>query len=811
MRKADGMRLALPILAVLGFAVTAHAADEMKIKLFPLQDVRLLEGPFAQAQEVDHRYLLAHDVDRLLAPFRTEAGLTPRAPAYGSWESSGLAGHSAGHYLSALAMMYASTGDAELKRRLDYMVSELADCQRANGNGYVGGVPKGKELWEQVAAGQLKVTGFGINDRWVPWYNLHKTFAGLRDACVVAHNEQAKEVLVRLADWCLELMGHLSDEQMQHMLRAEHGGMNEVLADVSALTGEEKYLAAARRFCDQQLLQPLADQRDELTGKHANTQIPKVIGFQRIASLGESIHRGGDDDAARQADVRLHRAAAFFWETVTSRRSVAIGGNSVNEHFNPPDNFGSMIEERSGPETCNTYNVLRLTESLFENEPSAHYADFYERALFNHILSSEHPGEGGGFVYFTPMRPGHYRVYSTAGQSFWCCVGTGFENHAKYGRFIYAHQGDVLYVTLFVASELQWKAHGLTLRQTTRFPDEARTRLVLQLRQPSTFTLVIRHPKWLNSSKLTVLINGEKQDLDSPPSSYAQLKRQWTSGDVVEVLLPMQLAAERLPDQSDYVAMKYGPIVLAAATGNEDMKDLRAGDGRDEHVGTGLLQPLQDAPTLVSSDVKSLPTHFKPDATGDEPLAFRADDLIRPQRYANLKLIPFFQLHDARYVIYWRVASPEKYADDRAQLAAEEEARLALDAITLDHVVPGEQQSEVDHHFKGERTSNGMFSDRSWRDARGWFSYELTVPKHGRAEVMVTYWGGDRGRDFDVLANDRLLEQVQLDGSRGARFFDVRYAIPEEACTTGKVTLKFQANPGSLAGGVFDLRSLKEK
>jgi hypothetical protein len=455
---------AMPVIAQ---DVSRVDRTEPMARLFPLNSVRLLDGPFAQAQERDRQYLLAHDVDRLLAPFRREAGLPAKADPYGNWESQGLDGHSAGHYLSALAMMYASTGDAELKRRLEYMISELAECQRANGDGYVGGVPKSRELWAAVTAGKLKVTGFGLNDRWVPWYNVHKTFAGLRDADRVTGNEQARRVLVALANWCVDVTSELSDAQMQEMLRAEHGGMNEVLADVYATTKDARYLTGARRFSHRAILNPLADGRDDLTGKHANTQIPKVVGFQRIAEL----------TADRAESARLHGAAAFFWDTVTRRRSVAIGGNSVNEHFHPPDNFSSMIEERTGPETCNTYNMLRLTEALFQHAPNAKYADYYERALFNHILSSQHP-EHGGFVYFTPMRPRHYRVYSQAGKAFWCCVGTGFENHAKYGQFIYAHHGDEnLYVNLFIASQLNWNDRGVTLRQTTKFPDEPRTRL----------------------------------------------------------------------------------------------------------------------------------------------------------------------------------------------------------------------------------------------------------------------------------------------------------------------------------------------
>ncbi|HET8647511.1 MAG TPA: beta-L-arabinofuranosidase domain-containing protein, partial [Vicinamibacteria bacterium] len=379
-------------------------------------------------------------MDRLLAPYREEAGLGARAPRYPNWESSGLDGHTAGHYLTALAQAWASTGDAEMKRRLDAMVAELAACQRAHGDGYVGGIPGGRGLWAEVAAGKLRVHGFGINDKWVPWYNLHKLFAGLRDAHTMGGNAQAREVLLGLTGWCQAVTARLSEAQMQEMLRAEHGGMSEVLADVFALSRAPSHLALARRFVHQAFLEPLRRRQDALDGLHANTQIPKAAGCARVAELtGEP----ADWEAAR-----------FFWRTVVERRTVAIGGNSVREHFNPAGDFSSMVESREGPETCNTYNMLRLTEQLFRREPAAVYAYFYERALFNHILSSQHP-DHGGFVYFTPLRPRHYRVYSQPSQTFWCCVGSGMENHSGHGRFVYARADGQLFVNLFVASTLE--------------------------------------------------------------------------------------------------------------------------------------------------------------------------------------------------------------------------------------------------------------------------------------------------------------------------------------------------------------------
>ena len=606
-------------------------------------------------------------------------------------------------------------------------------------------------------------------------------------------------MLVGLTDWCDRLLGHLSDAQVQHMLQSEQGGMDEVLADVSAITGDPKYLALARRFCDQSLLGPLAAGQDRLTGKHANTQIPKVIGFQRIAALGD------DGRAADAAD--LHRAAVFFWDEVTGKRSVAIGGDSVNEHFNPVDDFSTMVQERTGPETCNTYNMLKLSEQLYQADPQPRYADFYERALFNHILGSEDVAHGG-FVYFTPMRPRQYRVYSQAGKQFWCCVGTGFENHAKYGEFIYAHGGgadDPLYVNLYMASELTWPERGLTLRQETTLPQEPRTRLRLSLKRPATFTLKLRHPYWVPAGQMRVRVNGQDQPADGGPSTYAAVTRQWSDGDTLEVDLPMHVTADRLPDRSAYVALQYGPVVLAAATGTENMPGLFAGDGRGDNIAGGPLEPIADAPTLVTDDLAYVGDHLVPVA--GQPLTFTAPDLIQPQKYAGLRLVPFYQLHETRYEIYWPLATPRAYAADRQRIAAAEREKLQLDRDTLDRVTPGEQQAEVDHRFHGERTAQGSFQGRAWRDARGWFSYELKAPAEP-ADLMITCYGLDRGRQFDVLVDGRVLASVNLDGQHGDHFFDLRYPLP----TTTKgaaITVRFQPHPGSLAGGIFDLRLLR--
>ena len=778
-----------------GAADTAHlqANSEPAAKLFPLTSVRLLDSPFAQGVAANRAYMLALDPDRLLAPFLREAGLTPRKPPYDNWESGGLNGHTAGHYLSALAFMSASGADTlegELHRRLDYMVSELARCQQAFSDGYIGGVPGSRAFWAEVAGGHIEA----FRNKWVPWYNLHKTVAGLRDASLVAGNRQAREVLLRLGDWCDKVVAGLSNHQMQKMLDTEHGGMNEVLADLYALSGDQKYLKLARRFCHEAVLDPLMEHQDHLTGLHANTQIPKVTGLERIAAL--------------TGDERADSGARFFWDTVTTRRTVVFGGNSVSEHFNAPTNFHGMLENREGPETCNTYNMLRLTEQLFLSKPKAAYADYYERALYNHILASINPTTPG-YVYFTPIRPAHYRVYSQPEHCFWCCVGTGMENPGKYGEFIYAKSRDGLYLNLFIPSELSVAELGLKLRQETTFPDEPRTRLKLQLKRPSTFALRVRHPGWVAAGDFAVRINGKPISIPSAPSSYAVLHRKWHDGDRVEIDLPMRTTTERLPDSSDWVAVLRGPIVLASAAGTHDLVGLRADGSRMGHVARGPMVPLDRVPVLLATDV-DLPKHIHADAD-HEPLHFRLVDVVEPARSEGLPLVPFFRLHDSRYQMYWELTTKEGLAARQERRAAMELLKLAREAATLDSVAVGEQQPEAEHSLVGEDTESGEFQGRRWRHGRR-FQYTLDLHAASAAELAVTYSGGDRNRSFEVFVNDTLLATEHLNAEKPGEFFERRYPIPPaviSAAPNGRVTIRFSARPGSLAGGVFDVRLMR--
>src|SRR5579884_3127076 len=431
---------------------TIQPMNPIEAQAFDLRDVRLLDGPFLHAQELDRRYLRSLDPDRLLHNFYVNAGLPSSVAPLGGWEAPDceLRGHFVGHYLSACAKMAASTGDETLRRNADRVVDGLARCQQALGSGYLSAFPE--TFLDRVEARQRV---------WAPWYTLHKILAGLLDMYLYGDNKQALEVAQKMAAWAKRRTDRLSDEQMQSMLDTEHGGMNEVLANLYAVTGNKDDLALSLRFNHRAVLDPLMQGEDHLTGLHANTQIPKVIGAARQYEL--------------TGDERLRTLAAFFWNVVTQERSYVIGGHSDDESFSPKERLSHYLSVHT-TETCNTYNMLKLTRHLFLWDPKAEYADYYERALYNHILASQNPKDGM-MCYYVPLRSGSHKVFSTPDDSFWCCTGTGVENHAQYGDSLYFHDDTSLYVNLFIASELTWKEKGVLLRQETRFPEEETTRL----------------------------------------------------------------------------------------------------------------------------------------------------------------------------------------------------------------------------------------------------------------------------------------------------------------------------------------------
>jgi DUF1680 family protein len=767
-------------------------------QLFPLSDVTLLDGPFKHARDLNIKVLLEYDVDRLLQPFRKEAGLPEKGVRYDNW--AGLDGHVGGHYLSALAMNYAAIGNEECRKRMEYFIAEIKACQDANtarngewGTGYVGGVPNSKMIWSAFKKGD-----FGpFRAAWVPWYNVHKLYAGLRDAWLYTGNEDAKEIFLKFCDWGIDITSGLTDTQMQSMLDIEHGGMNEVFADAYQITGNKKYMDAAKRFSHLMLLNAMAEDKDNLDNKHANTQVPKAIGFQRIGEL--------------ENDAKYHEAGRFFWQTVTGNRSLAFGGNSRREFFPSAAACIDFVSDVEGPESCNSYNMLKLTEDLFRVQPSAMYIDYYERTLFNHILSTQHP-VNGGYVYFTPVRPRHYRVYSAPNEAMWCCVGSGMENHGKYNEFIYTHSNDSLFLNLFIASELNWKEKGVVLRQETGFPFQEQTKLTVK-EGASRFKLMIRYPSWVSKGALKIMVNGKNVNYSTDPSSFVGIDRNWKKGDVVLVKLPMHNSVEPMPNVSNYIALLHGPIVLAAKTGTEDLKGIVADDSRWGHIAGGKKLPIDKSPILIADDIKTIKDKLVP--VKDRPLhfTFANQSMGNPEK---LELQPFYQLHDARYMMYWMALSKNGYKEFLDSLSVIEKQKLALQKRTVDFVAPGEQQPEADHAIEksANNTNTGNRLDEFWRDARneGFFSYRMATQGQSNLNLMVRYWGAERGdRKFDIYIDDQKL--ITVDNSNKwnqQRFIDMEYPIPA-SMLSGKSTvrIKFQAAEGSSVSSVHYVRLVK--
>ena len=793
------------ILAFILSTSLAKAQNAPQVSYFPLQNVKLLDSPFLQAQQTDLHYILALNPDRLLAPFLREAGLTPKAPSYTNWENTGLDGHIGGHYLSALSMMYAATGDTAVYNRLNYMLDELHRAQQAVGTGFIGGTPGSLQLWKEIKTGNIRAGGFDLNGKWVPLYNIHKTYAGLRDAYLYAGSELARQMLIDFTDWMIDITSGLSDEQMQDMLRSEHGGLNETFADVAEITGDKKYLELARRFSHKIILDPLIKDEDRLTGMHANTQIPKVIGYKRVAELSQN-----DKDWNHAAE--WDHAARFFWNTVVNHRSVCIGGNSVREHFHPTDNFTSMLNDVQGPETCNTYNMLRLTKMLYQNsqnpynanEPDPNYVNYYERALYNHILASQEPDKGG-FVYFTPMRPGHYRVYSQPETSMWCCVGSGLENHTKYGEFIYAHQKDTLYVNLFIPSQLTWKEQGLTLTQETRFPDDGKVTLRIDEAPKKQQTLAIRMPEWANQSKsYYVKINGKRKVIITGKGShYLHFSRKWKKGDVVTFNLPMRVSVEQIPDKKDYYAFSYGPIVLAASTGTEHLDGLYADDSRGGHIAHGKQIPLQEVPALIGTPDSIRNSIHK--NNGDR-LSFSFNGNVYPAQNKPLELVPFFRLHNTRYAVYFRQASEEQFKAIQKEMAMAEQKATELANQTIDLIFPGEQQPESDHSIQYEQAETGTDNDRHFRRAKGWFSYHLKVKKEA-GRLMITIRKNDRNKVAILLNNEKLTVHPAISETDKDGFITLSYLLPRKL-STGSCPIRFVPDGTEWTPAIYEIRLL---
>lgn len=786
----------------------ASARDNPRVlaRPVPLNRVRVTGGPVQRAQRADITYLLELEPDRMLALYRTRAGLTPKAAPYGGWDGPGrnLTGHIAGHYLSAVSLMYAATADAQFRDRADHLVRELAAVQAKQGDGYLSALEGGREAFAALSRGEIRSAAFDLNGLWSPWYTLHKTFAGLRDAYRHTGNRTALEVETRFAGWAERVLSPLSDQQVGRMLNTEHGGMNEVLADLYVDTSDARWLALSRRFEHHALTDALARHQDNLPGKHVNCQIPKLIG-----SAARYEYAGEGRDLV---------TASFFWDRVAQHHSYASGGQGLDEYFGFPDRLSRRVDGRAC-ESCCVYNMLKLTRRLFSFRPDVFYADVHERMLFNHALASFDP-DGVRMSYMVPVGRAEQQEYQKMFDDFTCCMGTGMENHALHGEGIYFESPDTVWVNLFVPSTAELHT-GARLAMETDFPDGERARITMAHGAGRPFTIAVRRPGWAGDG-FTISVNGQVisippvaslrvggaggrdlglDDGTLAPSSYVTIERAWKTGDVVDVTLPKSLRLEPMPDDRTVSAIVWGPLVLAA--------DL--GPRHDE--GEADRARKIAAPAIVAGE-REIGSWLLPagDRAGDFRAAGVARDLASPDdSAADVSLAPFYRTHGRIYSVYFDVlTAPEFDTRVAARSAAAARARQ-IERATVALVRPGVPADEHTFSYTSDPASRPITrtEKQTARGGDGWFSFDLPIDTNAAQSLIVTYHN-DLG--LPVMASF----DVQVDGTALAHyapnreatgFWNAIYPLPR-SLTTGKskITVRFVAGADSRIVPVFGIR-----
>jgi DUF1680 family protein len=741
----------------------------------PLSAVRLRPSDFATAVEVNRAYLHRLDPDRLLHNFRLYAGLTPKAKIYGGWESDTIAGHTLGHYLTALVLTWQQTGDTALKTRADYIVDELAEVQAKRGTGYVGGLGRktadgaivdGEAIFPEIMKGQIKSGGFDLNGAWSPLYCIHKVFAGLLDVHAGWGNPKALAVLLGMGAYFERVFAALTPAQVQEVLGCEYGGLNESYAELYARTRDRRWLKMAELIYDNRVLDPLAARVDKLANFHANTQVPKLIGLARIHEL--------------TGDPAKATAAGFFWDAVTKHHSYVIGGNADREYFSAPDTIAEHITEQTC-EHCNTYNMLKLTRQLYSWKPDGALFDYYERAHLNHVMAAQNPATGG-FTYMTPLMSGADRGYSTPDDdAFWCCVGSGMESHAKHGESIFWEgKGGALLVNLYIPADARWATRNAAMTLDTRYPFEPEATLTFTQVAPGRFPVALRVPGWAGD-KAVVTVNGAAVT-PVRERGYAIVDRRWKSGDTVGITLPLDLRLEATPGDDSVVAVVRGPMVMAADLGP-------------------VATPWSEAdPALVGGDL--LAGFSATDAAAGR---YATTGVLRP---ANLPFVPFYRQYERRSAVYFKRFSDAAWRSEEAAFTAEQARLKDIAARSVDTMFLGEMQPERDHALTSAESYPVTYRGRNGRDVRsGGFMEFAMKAKPGPLVLQATYWGGERGRDFDILVDNVKVATQHLDNDRPGKFFEVDYPLPE-ALTRGKASVKvrFVPHDRNTAGPVFGVR-----
>lgn len=785
----------------------AKPLEGSRAELFPLSDVRITGGRMLRVQELSHKYLLTLDPDRLLSWFWREAGLTPLAQPYPQWESVihdewSLAGHIMGFYLSGMAMMYQSTGDPAILERLRYSIQGLRKAQDAGGDGYLAATRIGRHVFEDVSSGNFTTSNPMINKTWEPVYVMNKLMLGLYDAYTLCGIEEARTVLTRLADWFGQsVIDKLDHDAMQKLLVCEHGSINESYVDVYRLTGEERFLRWAERLNDEDMWVPLSEGRDILQGWHANTQIPKFAGFV-------SVYRAN-------GDRRMLNAALLFWDIVLKKHTWVNGGNSCGEIFFGEEEYLQKVLSAGGPESCNSVNMMRLTEALYQWDADPRRIDYYERVLLNHIMGNFDP-EVGMSCYYTSMRPGQYRVFADPYGCFWCCVGTGLQAPAKLARMAYAHHEDTLYVNMFIPTTLQWRERGFALEQQTSYPDSDQT--TVTIRQGGRVKLALRCPYWIERGSMRVRVNGKnwhyRQPKGTAGSSYIVMDREWKPGDCVSVTFRPRLDVQPLRSYQQYVSIQYGAMVMAQRI---EPHGLTRSDFVSINAQASKTIPLSEVTTLVGS----IPAIREAISRSDAP---ELTLLYQPKGEANaIALVPFSRLLFDRYEVYFpRVDTPAELGalngEAASRYAPSPEQLADMESRQVDHVVVADAQSERAHKMESYQSSTGMHFGLHWRHSTdgGFFMYEMKCLPDRPMSLAVRYRQDDSGeRLFDIQIDGRLLATIDhrmpVPGVEKPLYYQ-ELDIPAEL-TRGKtsVTVKFNAHNHNTAGGIFDLRTLTRR
>lgn len=749
---------------------------------FSLSDVKLTDSYFKKAMDLHKGYLLSLEVDRLIPHVRRNVGLEGKGQNYGGWETHG--GCTYGHYMSACAMMYAATGEKAFLDKLNYMLSELKECQKHTSDGWFISRKRAKDGYDQLLNGIVNLNKpdetkqpWNYNQNGNSWYCIHKVLAGLRDAYVYAGCDQAKEILMPLADFISNIALNSNKDLFQSTLSVEQGGMNEVFADIYSFTGTSKYLETAERFNHINVIYPVANGEDVLFGRHANDQIPKFIGVAReYEFISNDLYR---------------KAAENFWDIIVKDHTLAIGGNSCYERFGLPGEESKRLDYSSA-ETCNTYNMLKLSKQLFMLDGDYKYLNYYEHALYNHILASQDPDSPGCVTYYTSLLPGALKQYSTPYDSFWCCVGTGMENHAKYAESIYFNNGQQLLVNLYIPSQLEWKEKGLKLTMETDFPDSDIINIHIEQIGNYTGSFLFRYPEWVNGDA-TIQVNGKSADAEYIKGEYIRLLTPLNTNDVVTLVLPKNLHIRYTKDEPHFGSILYGPILLAGELGKNDMPDDRVSDNR----ALKAVLPAKNIPMLVGSkaDLDSWIVR-----TSTQPLRFAVKNGGNEQQ---LSLIPYFKMHHQRHTVYWKIYSPDEYVYRQKSLT--------------DEVKIGEENNESLHNLQGEHDSI-YWHDYFWakntqyRIAKdgGWFSYDLKVnPKETKAyQLICRYWGDEQPvNNFDIFIDGKHFETVSLNRKLYLTYVDDIYTVPLEwTKNKKKINVRFQAAKGSNVGGLYSLK-----